>query len=646
MAKKNSPSSLFSPWYSDSFVREKVENRSVALTKREQSGELSDAKEWDLKARRRFEGLWQRLSDETKRSYQSAARHFGNYLGLSRMDSKVSNIVARLILLSYMESSTLVEEYVMWMEQDLELAPNTINVRLAALRWFVDSARRVGWVEYKLDIKNVKGGNVRDTSGPSDAELRRILRVVNSAEGAGAMRNRLLVYMLAFMALRISSVISLDMENIDFEKRRMKVKWKGKGDRVANYVWRPIGPETLEALNDWLDIRGRHDGPIFVSVARCKSQSGRLSVRSGQRIIKEIGQEAATKKKLHPHAFRHFHITDALKQGENTRDVMKSSGHTNIKTIEYYDDSDDSKAREIAAGIEKRWLSDLSALEEADEEEIQERYKDKQQDDDEDRDEVLEDFGIVTAVQAAAEAAEYSRLSTGMDGVDSLLGGRGDEVGIVRGSLVLLGGYPGIGKSTLARQICFNICENNPGERVLYASGEESAEQIGEALARLECKHDNLLLFPEKSINRICKAAEAIKASVLVVDSVSTVAVDECNKSPGSISQVKEIGHYLLSWCKGVGDEEGSSIAVIVISHVDKKGNIAGPKALEHHVDAVFSFMSPSKRSKMRSLGCEGKNRFGDATKEIYFEMTSRGLVEQEPANGSDDFDYDDEDSY
>ncbi len=631
---KTSPASLFSAWYTKQFVQDKLEQKQTALAKMEELGEIDSAKTWNEKAKRRFGLHWDRLSDETKRSYQSSARHFGKYLGLRRVNSKVSNIVARLIVLSYMDASTLVEEYLMWMEE-LDLAPNTINIRLAAIRWFVDAARRVGWVEWKLDIKNVKGGKVRDTSGPSDAEFRRILRVVNTAEGKGAVRDRLIVYMLGFMALRISSVISLDLENVDFDKRRFKVRWKGKGDTVARYVWRPVGTATFEALEDWLELRGRAKGPVMKSMDRAKRGTGRLTVRSAQRIIENIGREASTKKKLSPHAFRHFHATDSLEAEGDTRRVMKSTGHTNIKTIEAYDDADDTAAREVSSDMEERWLGNLEELEKEDELEIQERYR---QDEPNVDTEELEDLGVVSSSDASANVVEYDRISTGMETVDGLLGGNEGRQGIVRESIVLLGGYPGIGKSTLARQICFHVCDSNPGTRILYASGEESADQIGEALGRLECEHDNLLLLPETSIDKICLVAEKLNVALLVIDSVSTVAIDDCPKQPGSITQVKAIGHHLLAWCKGIGDNDGSGIAVIVIAHVDKKGNIAGPKVLEHNVDVVLSFMSPSKRSKMRSLGCEGKNRFGASTGEIFFKMTGKGLVEQRI---DDDFEYD-----
>lgn len=459
------------------------------------------------------------------------------------------------------------------------------------------------------------------------------------------MRNRFLVYMLAFMGVRISSAISLDLENIDFENRRFKVKWKGKGESVARYVWRPVGPETFDALEEWLEVRGRGQGPIMISLDRAKRGSGRLSIRSAQRIVEGIGREAATKKKLTPHGFRHLHATDSLEAEADPRRVMKSTGHGDTKTLlEHYDDSDDTAAREVSSAMESRWLDNLEKFEDEDEQEIQERYSNGEKV--KARQEDFEDLGVVTSTSAAAEVVEYERMSTGMDGVDGLLGGKEGRQGLVKGSIVLLGGFPGIGKSTLARQICYNICEANPGKKILYASGEESADQIGEALGRLECEHDNLLLLPEKSVDRICLVAERLGVSVLVIDSVSTVAVDECKKPPGSVTQVKAIGHHFLKWCKGIGDEEGSDIAVIIVSHVDKKGNIAGPKALEHHVDVVLSFMSPSKRSRMRSLGCEGKNRFGDATKEMYFEMTGKGLVEQEMDDRNDNFRYDGDDEF
>lgn len=629
---EKSGASIYSPWYTKNFVEEKLEEKKNAIAKADDSSSIQASEGWNEKQRRRFQLHFDRLGAESKKSYQSAARHFAKYLGLPKSEAKVSNVVARLILLSYMEASTLVEEYVMWMEE-LELAPNTINVRLAALRWFVDAARRVGWVDWKLDVKNVKGGKVRDTEGPNEAEFRRILRVVNSMDGPIGARTKAIIYILAFTGIRVSSLVSLNVENVSFENKSIKVKWKGKGDDVSRYVWRPMGDLAFEALEDWLEVRGQHDGPVFVRVSKGSDRpKNRLSVRSIQRKIEEVGREAATLKPLTPHGFRHFFATSNLKEAD-TRKVMKATGHTNIKTIEFYDDSSDEEAREVITSMERKWIDDLEELEDDDEAEIQERYGDLENDEDL---EDLEELGVASAQSVASNAVTYNRISTGMGSVDYLLGGKGGKNGIVRGSLVLLGGGRGLGKSTLARQISKNICDANPNVKVLYASAEETKEQIAEALKRLNCVHKNLLLLGERSLNRICYIADRVNASVVVVDSVSTVTVEGVNKRPGSITQVKAAGQFMLDWCKGVDGNGGSEAAMILIAHVTSSGEIAGPKELEHHVDAIYSFMSPSKRSKYRTLGCEGKNRFGDATREIKFEMTSKGLVELTNIKGNE----------
>jgi len=633
--RKKSGASIYSNWIFDKeFLSEKSRERHEELVKLKSSGDIRASDGWEEKAKRRFHLHFDRLGDESKRTYQSAARHFSKYLGIPKAEAKVSTVVARLILLSYLEATTLVEEYVMWCQTDLELSPNSINVRLAALRWFVDASRRVGWVDWKLDVKNVKGGKVRDTRGPSDAEFRRILRVVNAMEGPVAKRTKALVYMLAFMGVRISSAISLDMGNISFDEERVRVKWKGKGDKISQYIWRPMGDETMEALREWIHLRGPHDGPVFVRLDKSSGRGkDRLTIRSAQRDIESVGREAATLRKLTPHGFRHFFATNNLQEEGNTRKVMKATGHTNVKTIEVYDDSDDDEARDVIQSMESRWLSDLEDFEDEDEAEIQERYSGTEQESEGESENELEDLGVYSATSVAASAVSYSRISTGLKSVDYLLGGKGSKWGIVRGSLVLLGGGRGLGKSTLARQISFNVCQANPNVRVLYASAEETPEQITEALQRLNCVHPNLYLVGNRSLNRVCEVADKLGASIVIIDSVSTVTVDGVNKRPGSVTQVKAAGQYMLDWCKGVdGDGSGtggSDAAVILIAHVTSQGEIAGPTELEHHVDAIYSFMSPAKRSSYRTLGCEGKNRFGDSTREISFQMTEKGLVEK-----------------
>ena len=213
---------------------------------------------------------------------------------------------------------------------------------------------------------------------------------------------------------------------------------------------------------------------------------------------------------------------------------------------------------------------------------------------------------------AQVETTDELRFHTGMAELDRVLGG-----GAVRGSLVLIGGAPGIGKSTLMLQICDNLCRF---ASVLYVSGEESERQIKLRAERLGIRGEGLHLYSETSLDSITEAAAQLRPDVLIVDSIQTLYRDESASSPGSIAQVKECTLTLMQLAKGQG------ITVFVIGHVNKEGAIAGPKVLEHMVDCVLYFEGEQHNSH-RILRA-AKNRFG-ATNEIgVFEMGDNGLVE------------------
>lgn len=640
LAKNETGAGTYSPWYDDRFAKEHFSKKKNELAQTHTDGDLEKFEDWLKQSQRRFQALFNRLSDESKAAYQASAKHFGGYIGLRH--AKVSEIVARLISLSYIEASTLVEEYISWMNEDEELAPNTINRHLAALRFFVDTARRVGWVEYKLDVKGVKSKRVKDVDAFSEREFKRILRTVQRAQGQTAARNKLMVYMLAFMGLRISSVLSLDYENIDFDRRRLKLRWKGEG---KNYQWRPAGPMVFEALEEWLEQRGRHPGPIFNNFDPGKKGTGRLIRRSAERIVREIGEEAGTKKRLRTHAFRHFYADDNLKAtNQNTRDVSGGLGHKNIKTIEEYvsKGKGDKRTRDLVEDMEHRWIFQNKKPSEAEDEE--EDFEDEYEDEEED----LEDDipGVVSTTEAVKNKESWTRISCGMQNVDRAFGGTHGEYGVVIGGLILLGGNPGIGKSTLIRQMCAGFCRSNKKLKVLYASGEESVGQIAEGLERVNATHKNFKLASERSINTICEFAERIRADVLVIDSINAVTLDGNAKPAGSVTQLKGCSQYLMDWLKGTGDkddpeyESARDLAVIIIGHVDKKGNIGGPRMMEHYVDAVFKFTGTANL-KPRTLSSE-KNRFGDTTRIANFDMTNTGLVER---NSPHDFLEDEDDA-
>ena len=204
------------------------------------------------------------------------------------------------------------------------------------------------------------------------------------------------------------------------------------------------------------------------------------------------------------------------------------------------------------------------------------------------------------------------RFSTGMGELDRVLGG-----GAVAGSLVLVGGAPGIGKSTLLLQICSSLCV---GRRVLYVSGEESERQLKLRAERLGVAPEELFILSETRLSDIVDAAEAMNPDILIVDSIQTLYNEENESSPGSVSQVKDCTMTMMQLSKSQG------ITVFVVGHINKDGNIAGPKVLEHMVDCVLYFEGDPNTS-YRLLRA-AKNRFGSTNEIGVFEMQEKGLVE------------------
>ena len=215
-------------------------------------------------------------------------------------------------------------------------------------------------------------------------------------------------------------------------------------------------------------------------------------------------------------------------------------------------------------------------------------------------------------LMADIETTDALRFSIGVGELDRVLGG-----GAVKGSLVLVGGAPGIGKSTLMLQICDSLCRF---AKVLYVSGEESERQIKLRAERLRVRGEGLYLLAETNLEQLLDAVHQLMPEVLIVDSIQTLYHGDVTSAPGSISQVKECTMALMQLAKGEG------ITVFVIGHVNKEGSIAGPKVLEHMVDCVLYF--EGERQIAYRILRAAKNRFG-ATNEIgVFEMEDGGLAE------------------
>lgn len=214
---------------------------------------------------------------------------------------------------------------------------------------------------------------------------------------------------------------------------------------------------------------------------------------------------------------------------------------------------------------------------------------------------------------SAVTSGNEERISTGMSELDRVLGG-----GIVTGSLMLIGGDPGIGKSTILLQVCRNVSAK--GQRVLYVSGEESPSQIKMRAERIGEFTDELKLLCDTNIDNILAAIESEKPRLVVIDSIQTIYSENVSSSPGSVSQVRETAAMLLRAAKD------GRVPIFIVGHVTKEGNVAGPRVLEHMVDTVLYFEGDRHASYriLRSV----KNRFGSTNEIGVFEMREQGLFE------------------
>lgn len=204
------------------------------------------------------------------------------------------------------------------------------------------------------------------------------------------------------------------------------------------------------------------------------------------------------------------------------------------------------------------------------------------------------------------------RFSTGFDEFDRVLGG-----GAVRGSLVLVGGAPGIGKSTLLLQFCGNV---DSTEKILYVTGEESKRQLKMRAERLGADANQLYVLAETDLNEIISAVDEVKPDVLIIDSVQTMFNPELTASPGSVTQVKDCTMAIMQLAKH------GNMTAFIVGHVNKEGAIAGPKVLEHMVDCVLYF--EGERGMSYRILRAAKNRFGSTNEIGVFEMADRGLCE------------------
>jgi DNA repair protein RadA/Sms len=228
---------------------------------------------------------------------------------------------------------------------------------------------------------------------------------------------------------------------------------------------------------------------------------------------------------------------------------------------------------------------------------------------------IVKSSGLAKAIPiklSDVEVTNEERITTGIGEFDRILGG-----GVVRGSMVLVGGDPGIGKSTILLQVCQTI---GIKEKVLYVSGEESMKQLKIRADRLKVSAENLLIMAETNVDIILQSMYDVKPDIVIIDSIQTIYKEDLTSVPGSIGQIRETAAALMRAAKG------KNIAVFLVGHVTKEGTLAGPKVLEHIVDSVLYFEGDRHQS-FRILRAV-KNRFGSTNEIGVFEMKDTGLTE------------------
>lgn len=537
-------------------------------------------------AQRRFKSALERKSPETIRSYQCAARSFGRYIGIAK--AKPSDVIARLIILSRIEAETLVESYIKWMDEEEELAPSTINLYLAALKFFVRTARRVGWCEWQLDVDGLKNSIVKDVEGVSPEELAKILEFIEDGNDKHVLRLRMMIFMLAFMGLRISSILTLDLEHLDYDKRGAWFKMKGQGSKR---IFKTIPPLTFEAIEEWIECRGEDSGPLVTNFTNGK----RLRRQSVDKKLKELGSKLGLERPLHAHSFRHFVATEGLEITDGNRHkVMRLTGHSSDKMLERYDDKRQDLGGKLSTDIEAKFLINHD-IDEGDSDD--------------------EDGEVISAASIDDIEDEPDKIEIGYEPLDLVLDG-----GIIPGQVIALAGAPGLGKSTALQHGAGSLAKKVG--KVLYVSGEQGQKDLVTTLKRLDIRARRLLITHTRRMEVAIARAKKLGVMCLIVDSVNCMSSDGSRGQPGGPAQMKACSDTLIETAKD------TEMTIFVVCHVTKDGDISGPRAVEHMVDTVLHFEGEDA-SPMRMIRAS-KNRFGSTMSKGYMKMTDKGLIPYE----------------
>lgn len=282
-------------------------------------------------------------SERTIETYGRSLKVFAGWLGVEN----INDAAKHLLSLDMGAANYLVTRFRSWMISE-GIAPNTINSRLSAIRSLVQLARKFGIVAWALEVDGVRAQNYRDTAGPGEDGFLAMVEYLEEEDTDKNRRDLAILRLLFDVALRRESVVGIDMEDLDLENGQVWVKWKGEMEKKL----RTLPPETVEAIRDWLEIRGVESGPVFVSISN-RATFKRLTGRSVHRIISEVGEAVGLD--TWPHGLRHAAITKALDvTNGDVRGVADFSGHKKYDTLYRYDDNRRNRGGEIACMVARR----------------------------------------------------------------------------------------------------------------------------------------------------------------------------------------------------------------------------------------------------------------------------------------------------
>lgn len=271
----------------------------------------------------------------TQKAYRYAFKGYCEWMNLSAQEAIVD-----LLKLGRGGANLRVMDFMGYMKSQ-QKSPSTINARLAAIKHFLEVARMGGYIDWRLDVKSVKSSKKKKVSGPTPVQFAIIKQHVNQSRSRKGLRLKAMVYMLAFMGFRRNEVLSLDIEHLDLDNRKVYALRKGEVDRK----WISVPDQTWTALMEWMIARGNSEdgGPLFINFDPT-AEDARLGGDSLYRMIRELGRKCGVPN-LHPHAFRHFAVTEILEITDGNRHLaQRLSGHKDPRQIDTYDDerNDDS----------------------------------------------------------------------------------------------------------------------------------------------------------------------------------------------------------------------------------------------------------------------------------------------------------------